>query len=91
MIDWPTTKTRVLVDDVATGRAFFGADGYCPRTTTALAPLTAYIPDDAPFVLTDPSAIRARRVGRARSRNTGRRSEAERTAVPTRDVLSRRG
>ncbi len=30
MIDWPTTKTRALIDDVAQGRAFFGADAYLP-------------------------------------------------------------
>lgn len=56
-IDWPTMKTRALVDDVATGRAFFGADGYLPAYYDALEPLTAYLPADTTFVLADPTAI----------------------------------
>lgn len=56
-IDWPTTKTRALVDDVATGRAFFGADGYLPAYYDALEPLTAYLPPDTTVVLADPTAI----------------------------------
>jgi transcription-repair coupling factor (superfamily II helicase) len=57
MIDWPTMKTRVLVDDVATGRAFFGADAYLPAYYEHLVPLTEYLPADARFVLTDAPAI----------------------------------
>ncbi len=57
MIDWPTTKTRILVDDVATGRAFFGADAYLPAYYDALVGLTEYLPPGARFVLTNPSGI----------------------------------
>jgi transcription-repair coupling factor (superfamily II helicase) len=57
MIDWPTTKTRTLVDDVATGRAFFGADGFLPAYYDELAPLSAYLPDDARIVLASPPEI----------------------------------
>ncbi len=57
MIDWPTMKTRVLVDDVATGRAFFGADGYLAAYYDALVPLSDYLPADARYVLTDPREI----------------------------------
>jgi glycosyltransferase involved in cell wall biosynthesis len=57
MIDWPTMKTRMLVDDVAAGRAFFGADAYLPAYYDELAPLSDYLPDDTRFVLTNPSAI----------------------------------
>jgi transcription-repair coupling factor (superfamily II helicase) len=57
MIDWPTTKTRHLIDDVATGRAFFGADGFLPAYYEALAPLSAYIPDLATVVLARPVEI----------------------------------
>jgi transcription-repair coupling factor (superfamily II helicase) len=56
-IDWPTTKTRILVDDVAQGRAFFGADGFLPAYYEALEPLASYLPEDARVVLTDPAAI----------------------------------
>ena len=54
MIDWPTMKTRVLIDDVATGRAFFGADGFLPAYYEELAPLWQYVPDDARVVLASP-------------------------------------
>jgi transcription-repair coupling factor (superfamily II helicase) len=57
MIDWPTMKTRVLVDDVATGRAFFGADAYLPAYYDALVSLDAYLPPEARFVLASPAAI----------------------------------
>jgi transcription-repair coupling factor (superfamily II helicase) len=57
MIDWPTTKTRVLVDDVAMGRAFFGADGFLPAYYEALTPLTAYLPADTRVVLASPAEI----------------------------------
>ena len=57
MIDWPTTKTRVLVDDVATGRAFFGADGFLPAYYDELAPVFAYLPDDVRVVLASPPEI----------------------------------
>ena len=57
MIDWPTMKTRVLIDDVATGRAFFGADAYLPAYYERLVPITAYLPEGARFVITNPSSL----------------------------------
>ncbi|MBX3259001.1 MAG: transcription-repair coupling factor [Labilithrix sp.] len=57
MIDWPTMKTRVLIDDVATGRAFFGADGFLPAYYEELATLFRYVPDDARVVLASPPEI----------------------------------
>ena len=57
MIDWPTMKTRVLVDDVATGRAFFGADGYLPAYYDELASIFAYLPDNVRVVLASPPEI----------------------------------
>jgi transcription-repair coupling factor (superfamily II helicase) len=56
-IDWPTTKTRVLLDDLTTGRASFGADGLLPFYYGALDDLFAYVPKDAVFVLDDPAAL----------------------------------
>jgi transcription-repair coupling factor (superfamily II helicase) len=56
-IDWPTTKTRALVDDVVSGRAFFGAEGFLPAYYEALDPLLAYLPDDALVVLDDPASV----------------------------------
>jgi transcription-repair coupling factor (superfamily II helicase) len=57
MIDWPTTKTRALVDDVTSGRAFFGAEGFLPAYYTELDPLFAFVPADAAIVLDDPPSV----------------------------------
>ncbi|MBX3223407.1 MAG: transcription-repair coupling factor [Labilithrix sp.] len=57
MIDWPTMKTRVLIDDVATGRAFFGADGFLPAYYEELAALFRFVPADARVVLASPPEI----------------------------------
>lgn len=55
-IDLPSTKARALLDDVLTGRSFFGAEGFLPAYIDP-APLAAYLPDDALVVLEDPAAI----------------------------------
>jgi transcription-repair coupling factor (superfamily II helicase) len=57
MIDWPTTKTRALVEDVTSGRAFFGADGFLPAYYDELDSLFAYVPSDTVVLLDDPPAI----------------------------------
>jgi transcription-repair coupling factor (superfamily II helicase) len=56
-IDWPTSKTRALVDDVTSGRAFFGAEGFLPAYYEDLDPIFAYVPPDAIVVLEDPPAL----------------------------------
>ncbi len=56
-IDWPTTKTRALIDDVTTGRAFFGAEGFLPAYYDDLDDLLAYVPSDAVVVLDDPPSL----------------------------------
>jgi transcription-repair coupling factor (superfamily II helicase) len=55
-VDLPSSRARALVDDVASGRAFFGAEGFLPAFVD-LAPLTAYLPDDALAVLEDPTSL----------------------------------
>jgi transcription-repair coupling factor (superfamily II helicase) len=55
-VDLPSTKARALVDDVVSGRPFFGAEGFLPAYID-LAPLAEYLPDDAVFVLEDPAAL----------------------------------
>ncbi|HXX70336.1 MAG TPA: transcription-repair coupling factor [Polyangiaceae bacterium] len=71
-IDWPTTKTRVLIDDVTSGRAFFGAEGFLPAYYEELDPLVAYVPGDAVFVLEDPPALtRSIRADLDRARSDG--------------------
>ncbi len=70
MIDWPSSKTRALVDDVTSGRAFFGADGFLPAYYEELDTLFAYVPEGAAVVLDDPPAVtRALRDELARARS----------------------
>jgi transcription-repair coupling factor (superfamily II helicase) len=54
-VDFPSSKARALVDDVVSGRSFFGAEGYLPAYVD-LAAFTSYLPSDAVFVLEDPAA-----------------------------------
>jgi transcription-repair coupling factor (superfamily II helicase) len=56
-IDWPTTKTRALVDDVTSGRTFFGADAFLPAYYDDLQPLLSYVSSDAVIVLDDPPSL----------------------------------
>ena len=55
-VNFPSTKTRALIDDLATGRAFFGSDGYLPAFYE-LETLFDYLAPDALFVFDDPSAV----------------------------------
>ncbi len=85
MMDWPTTKTRALVDDAIHGRAFFGSDGYLPAYYDDLDPLLAYVPPDAVVVLDDPPAV-TRAVREELGRATRDAAEKERhapTFLPT--------
>jgi len=56
-VNYPTTRARQLAEDVAQGRAFFGAEGFLPAYHDGLDSLFRYLPDDAVFVLDDPVAI----------------------------------
>ena len=76
-IDFPSSKARALVDDVISGRAFFGAEGFLPAYTE-LAPLAAYLPDDATVVLEDPAALTSAlrdEIGRAAADETQKGKE----------------
>jgi transcription-repair coupling factor (superfamily II helicase) len=55
-IDLPSSRARALTEDVASGRAFFGAEGFLPAYY-ALESLFAYIPEDALVMLEDPPAL----------------------------------
>jgi transcription-repair coupling factor (superfamily II helicase) len=63
MVDTPTTRARALVEDVAAGRAFFGAEGFLPAYYKELEPLFATVDENAVVVLDDPpktvAALRA--------------------------------
>ncbi len=56
-VNWPTTRTRALLEDVAAGRAFFGAEAYLPAYYDALEPLLTYVDDSAVVVLDDPPVL----------------------------------
>jgi transcription-repair coupling factor (superfamily II helicase) len=57
MVDLPTTRARALAEDVTTGRAFFGAEGFLPAYYDSLESLLFYVGDDALVVLDDPAAV----------------------------------
>ena len=61
MIDLPTTRARALIEDVVSGRAFFGSEGYLPAYYESLATLWDYVGTDALVVL-DTSNLQ--RIGR---------------------------
>ena len=59
-MNMPTMRARALIEDVVTGRSFFGADGYLPAFYDALDSLDSYIPDDATVVIVgdgDPEGV----------------------------------
>ncbi|AKT39499.1 transcription-repair coupling factor [Chondromyces crocatus] len=55
-VDMPSSKARVLVEDVTSGRTFFGSEGYLPAYVD-LAPFADYLPEDVTVVLEDPPAL----------------------------------
>ncbi len=55
-VDWPSTKARQLIDDVAGGRSFFGADGFLPAFSP-LEPLFRQLPSEALVVVEEPAAV----------------------------------
>jgi transcription-repair coupling factor (superfamily II helicase) len=73
-VDLPSSKARALLDDVSSGRTFFGAEGFLPAYVD-LAPLASYLPEDAIVLLEDPAALtRALRdeLGRAAADETAK-------------------
>ncbi len=71
-IDWPTAKTRALVDDLVNGRAFFGAEGFLPAYYEDLGSLFDFVPRDSIVMLDDPPSVtRALRDELARSAEAG--------------------
>ncbi len=59
--DYPSGKARALVEDVASGRPFFGREAFLPAFVD-LTPLATYLPEDAVVIVEDPpSVVRALR------------------------------
>jgi transcription-repair coupling factor (superfamily II helicase) len=55
-VDLPSIKARALVDDVISGRTFFGSEGFLPAFVE-LTSLGEYLDGDTIVALEDPSAI----------------------------------
>ncbi len=55
-VNWPSTKARQLIDEVASGQAFFGADGFLPAFSE-LEPLFLQLPEDTILVIEEPSIV----------------------------------
>jgi transcription-repair coupling factor (superfamily II helicase) len=51
--NYPSGKTRRLLEDLVEGRSLFGADGYLPALFD-LVPLRAYLPDDTLMLFEQP-------------------------------------
>ena len=54
----PSSRARALVEDVVSGRAFFGAEGFLPAYYQ-LETLFDYLPEDALLLIDDPPAHHA--------------------------------
>ncbi len=57
--DYPTTKARALIDDIAAGRTFFGAQGYLPAFYELESLFDFMSPDDVLLVEDPPAVVRA--------------------------------
>ncbi len=55
-LDFPSREARRLLDEVLSGRPFFGADAFLPAFYE-LESLTAHLPHDAVIVLSEPAAV----------------------------------
>lgn len=53
----PTVRTRQILDELATGRAFYGIQGLLPAFYPQLETLFDHLPDDAGVVLVDPTKV----------------------------------
>jgi transcription-repair coupling factor (superfamily II helicase) len=77
-VDHPTSKARRFIDDVASGHAYFGLEGYLPAFYE-LVPLLDYFGDDVPIVVEDPPRV-VRALGEAL--DEGRAGEQGRVGTP---------
>jgi transcription-repair coupling factor (superfamily II helicase) len=73
-VDYPTTKARALIDDIASGRTFFGAQGYLPAFYELESLFDYFGPEDVLLVEDPPAVVRALRdeLTRAREGERGR-------------------
>ncbi len=53
----PSNRTRALLEELESGREFFGIEALTPAFHEALAPISAYLPAGALHVVCDPEAV----------------------------------
>ncbi len=88
--DWPSSKTRQLVEEVAAGRSVFGAEQYLP----AFGPLVAlfdYVPADAPVLVEEPSRVVAELRAELERARRGAAEAAERPHYPVEQLCLTEG
>ncbi|MBW2461176.1 MAG: transcription-repair coupling factor [Deltaproteobacteria bacterium] len=56
-VDLPSSRTRALIEDIESGRAFYGIDGFLPAFHEELETLFDYCPAETPAVILDPTAV----------------------------------
>ena len=73
-VDYPTTKARALIEDIASGRTFFGGQGYLPAFYELEALFDYFGPNDVLLVEDPPAVVRALQdeLTRAREGERGR-------------------
>ncbi len=85
--DHPSTKTRVLLEQLEAGEDFFGVESLAPAFHARMAPFADYLPDDAHWFVVDPDGVRrsvAAELEDARERFETRRAD-HRIALPPED------
>lgn len=55
--NWPTSKTRALIDDLSQGRMFFGVDNFLPAFYPKLETLFDYLPPGTSTVVLEPTHV----------------------------------
>jgi len=77
-VDYPTTKARALIDDIASGRTFFGAQGYLPAFYELESVFDYFGAEDVLLIEDPPAVVRALRDELER----GREGERGRAGLP---------
>ncbi|HXI59413.1 MAG TPA: transcription-repair coupling factor [Polyangia bacterium] len=55
---YPSSKTRLLLEQIDEGEMFFGIEALAPAFHARMVPFFEYLPPDALFVVEDPEAVR---------------------------------
>ncbi len=87
----PSSKTRLLIEQIESGEPFFGMEALAPIFHAKMDPIGAYLPSEAIFVVEDPDAVAdqlRRSVSRLREAATARHTEHRLALEPTAFVLS---